>query len=186
MKIRSDSLDALLRQEQLGKGVHTPIPGGGTEAFSKLLAQQGLLEEGQAGTGAGPLPPGARSGLLDPMLLSSLGNAAGTGSTEETGGADALERTILNQGLTLEGLSGQAASLVDGFANYADSLRSGASARDAWAQLSAMTGSLQNLRQGLSTLAVPNQGLEAVVNELEVLAATETFKLNRGDYNEPL
>ena len=184
MKIRSDALDALLRQEQTAKGAQTPVAGDGAEAFSRLLAQQSLVDNDQTGAVSGALLPGARSGLLDPMLLAGLGKAAG--STESTDGPEALETAILNQGLQLEGLTSQAASLIDGFEGYAHSLQTGATPREAWAQLSGLTTPLRNLRQGLGTLTVPNAGLESVVNELEVLAATETFKLNRGDYNEPM
>jgi hypothetical protein len=38
------------------------------------------------------------------------------------------------------------------------------------------------LRDNLNKSGAGSEELEAVVNELEVLAATEKFKLNRGDY----
>lgn len=76
----------------------------------------------------------------------------------------------------------QAAGTLDLWDNYARALGSSGNTalRDAYALLEGIDGQLASLRSS------PAMGKSAVfdglVNELEILAATEKFKFNRGDY----
>ena len=74
--------------------------------------------------------------------------------------------------------------LLDNWDAYARELGQGASSgglRGAYSMLQGIDSSLRDLKQTMPNLS-DHEGLAAVVNELEVMAATEKFKFNRGDY----
>ncbi len=160
MNIRSDYLEILRQQQQqnvstTGKSV--------SDAFGKMFTDE-MESQNPAVTGhAVPTP----SAGIDPMLLGMVEAPQASSTVDET---------------ALQDLAGQAEELLGGWDTYAQTLLSGSN-RDAWNQLAGMDASLKQLRSGLDQLESADKGgLEAVVNELEVLAATENFKFNRGDY----
>ena len=72
--------------------------------------------------------------------------------------------------------------LLEAWDQYAASLSDGGSQKNAWTQLLGMDDQVRALRGSLGGLGESNPALENIVNELEIMAATEKFKLNRGDY----
>lgn len=76
----------------------------------------------------------------------------------------------------------QAAGTLDLWDNYARALGSSgnASLRDAYALLEGIDGQITALRS--SPAMGKSAAFDGLVNELEILAATEKFKFNRGDY----
>jgi len=127
------------------------------KAFEDMLVQQ--LGQGQPGEVANL----AGSGLDALQILGGVNVEA----PEE----DAL----------LSGLLSQAEDLLGTWENYAKSLGAGQD-KAAWNLLSGLDVSIKGLRGEVGQLGARGQGLDAVLNELEVLAATEKFKFNRGDY----
>ena len=57
------------------------------------------------------------------------------------------------------------------------------SLRQAYALLQGIDGQVASLKENTAGLRGQNPGLDTLVNNLEVLATTEKFKFNRGDYN---
>lgn len=162
MKIRSDQLDALLRQEQLTKPLVQP-----KESFDSFLSQE-MGNAAETASEALP-PPGARASGIDPLILSSLDGVAGTQAIQET----ELTQTIMTQ---MDGA-------LSTFDSYAQTLSGQGAGKNAWELLGSLDGQVAALRGNLSKLSpVAAPGLEGMVNELEVLAVTEKFKFNRGDY----
>jgi len=154
MKISSDRLEGLLPQEHIHKTA------GDGKAFEDLLAQQ--LGQGQASEAA-VSSTGAKT--IDPLLF--------VNSTDETQ-ASAEEAM-------LAGMFDQADGLLHDWEDYAKSLGSGQD-KAAWNLLTGLDSRIKDLRGDVGQLGARGNGLDAVLNELEVLTATEKFKFNRGDY----
>ncbi len=170
MKIGTEQLEALQRQEQTQR----KTTGGASAAgdFGALLSQE--LAGAEAAQSAAPVaPPGAAG--IDPLLMaSSTGNVDGV----DAASADA---TGLDQAMA------QLDGLLNNWEAYARELGQGASSgglRGAYSMLQGIDSSLRDLKQAMPNLSdhEGHEGLAAVVNELEVMAATEKFKFNRGDY----
>ncbi len=163
MKIGTEQLEALQRQEQTQRKTT-----GGAAAvgdFGALLSQElSGTESTQAAVSVAP--PGAAG--IDPLLMVS--------STDEVDAAS--DSTGLDQ--AMEQLDG----LLNNWDAYARELGQGASSgglRGAYSMLQGIDSSLRDLKQNMPNLS-DHEGLAAMVNELEVMAATEKFKFNRGDY----
>ena len=158
MKIHNERLEGLPPQEVAPKAVPSKAAPPDGRDFEEMLARQLEREAGGA-----PAPPLAGLGSLNPLLL-----------------ADQIEP---DDAALLSGLAGQTEDLLGAWDQYAATLVSGeTSAKSAWAMLAGLDARVQGLRAGIGKLGTQGQGLDAVLNELEVLAATEKFKFNRGDY----
>lgn len=166
MKIRSEQLDYLLRQEQLGKQAATSPK----ESFGRFFDQE-IGRAQPENVEAMPFS-GARTGTIDPMLLTSL-NSNGESSTADTADSEDMMQFM-----------SQADGMLNTLDTYAKTLgNAGATPRNAWELLGTMDSQVAAMRGSMSRMS-PNavRELESVVNELEVLASTEKFKFNRGDY----
>ena len=169
MNIRTDYLETLQRQQETGrKSMEVPA---GADGFAALCSQE-IGQTGQAGaTGAAGAMAASRAAghgasLEAAMLVSGMGDPAAAG------GDASLLKTI----------AGQASGLLEAWDQYAASLSDGGSQKNAWTQLLGMDDQVRALRGSLGGLGESNPALENIVNELEIMAATEKFKLNRGDY----
>ncbi len=78
----------------------------------------------------------------------------------------------------------QADTVLGAFDKYAEGLQGEALPKEMWEMLNGVNGQIAGMRKDLSSLSKPHEGLESFVNDIEVLATTEAFKLNRGDYQE--
>jgi hypothetical protein len=63
---------------------------------------------------------------------------------------------------------------------YADQLDSDGDLREAYGTLQGITEDVERLKGEAGSVA--GGGLQSLVDEIEVMAATEQFKFNRGDY----
>ena len=166
MKVRIEQLEALCQLEQLQKK-----PRADGADFNAVLAQElGQTGGTQESLPAAP-PPGARAGLVSPLLM---GGVEGVSATQATG-----ERFPV--GTAMERIDG----LLDRWDAYAQELGKSAEQqglRNAYQMLDGIDGDLQTLKQEMPDLAQQHAGLAAMMNELEVMTTTEKFKFNRGDY----
>ena len=163
MKVRVEQLNALLQQEQVAQKVQ---PKG--EGFEAMLAKE-LRQPGGGAQGTLPPPPGAQAGVIGQILLEPLEQAESVDPFED----------VLQQSFQ------QASGLLDSLNAYVNAL----SARGADGNLKVLYPLLEgleqqvgNLKQGAAPLEEKHAGLASLINELEVLATTEKFKFNRGDY----
>lgn len=160
MKIQANQLDALLRQDQLTKTSSQP-----RESFDSLLNQE--ISQGTNDITQMLPPPGA--GTIDPLMLSSL---------EETSSADSVDNELV---AALMGQADGALSTLDAYAKTLNSTK--VPARNSWELLGSLDTQIAAMRGNLGKMSTTaSQGLDSMVNELEVIAATEKFKFNRGDY----
>lgn len=74
--------------------------------------------------------------------------------------------------------------VLNGFENYASRLASGGtgSLKTAHSLLQDLSQSVKTLRIDTEGLSTKNPSMESILNELDVIATTERFKFNRGDY----
>ena len=163
MKIRTEELNALLQQEQIGQKAQSK-----GEGFETMLARE-LRQPGDGAQGALPPPLGAQAEIIGQMLLNPLAQAEAV---------DPLDNALQ---LSLQ----QASGLLDSVNAYINAL----SARGADGNLKAvypllagMEQQMGVLKQGAAPLVAGNAGLASLINELEILTTTEKFKFNRGDY----
>ncbi|BFR48098.1 hypothetical protein RVX_R11590 [Nitratidesulfovibrio sp. HK-II] len=170
MKIGTEQLEALQRQEQTQKKTTGGVSATGSVGdFGALLSQE-LAGTEASQSAASVVPPGAAG--IDPLLMAS--------TVDGVNGVDATSADATGLDEAMAQLDG----LLDNWDAYARELGQGASSgglRGAYSMLQGIDSSLRDLKQTMPNLS-DHEGLAAVVNELEVMAATEKFKFNRGDY----
>lgn len=161
MNIRTEQLDVLHRQQ----GLSAPRPATEKgESFAETLAQQmGTSTDNIQQQGSVP-PPGAQAGVIGEMLI---------GNTENISG-----------GTTVEAVLRQASGALDMWDSYADALNNSGTTdlRQAYSLLQGLDSQLAALRENAQPVLGQNPELADIVNDLEVMTATEKFKFNRGDY----
>ena len=160
MKIHPDQLKALEQDQAKAKAAQQVDKG-----FGELLAKE-VGAPGQTETAQGTLPPLGGTALSGNILAAQ---AALAGQPSESG-QDVMER--------LENLMGD-------WETYASQIGSaqGANLREANGSLEAIENGVAELKTKMSGLGKDADGdLEAVVQEVEILAVTERIKFNRGDY----
>lgn len=169
MKIQNEHLEALLRQQGQPSGIR-PAQAAHDGAFEAALAQQ--LADGGQGGAASAVPDQAagaqQAAMISQMLLAS---PAGTADPME----DAMQSAFA-----------QASGTLDMWDSYVSALGASGqegSLREAYALLQGIDGRVAELKAGAEGIRGRSTGLDALINELDVMTTTEKFKFNRGDYN---
>lgn len=104
------------------------------------------------------------------------------------GQAEMISRILLdNSSLDSNALNSafdQASGALDLWDNYTRTLgQDQSSLRDAYSILEGIDSKIAQLRHDTAAMKIRHSGLDEMLNQLEILATTEKFKLNRGDYN---
>lgn len=96
---------------------------------------------------------------------------------------DAKTITKEDMGITNTILTGIDGTLAD-MDEYSNALQnpSTQNLKQAWNDLSSMNADISTMRKDYSKLSRENTDLDTMINDLEIMAVTETFKFNRGDY----
>ena len=174
MKI-NDELQRLLNAEQ-SREQSKNVGSSGAKGFEDALIQE--LGGKQTQTGAIGADPNLLQSLADPLRLANIGAGilGGLEAAKDSAEADVDQ--------LMQNLLGGFTASMDSFASFASSLNSQApdSLKTAWSALDNLDGNLASLRKEFGRLPQANADMEAVLNELEILAVTERFKFNRGDY----
>ncbi len=174
MKIKNEQLEALLRQQEQSSGTIRKS-GGQSSGFEAALAEQlGLVDGGASSTAEGTLSVGgmqaSQASMISQMLLGATGQTDEANPTE-----DVLQEAFTQASGTLDMWDSYVSTLGDAGKN--------GSLRQAYALLQGIDGQVASLKENTAGLRGQNPGLDTLVNNLEVLATTEKFKFNRGDYN---
>ncbi len=171
MEINTDQLEALLRlKEQQAQNL--PRDGAKPGIFDAILAEQmGADPSDKLGASAGSLSTSAAQAAMFSQIL-----------LDRSEGGNALDSDAAVLEAAFEQASG-ALNLWDAYAKSLGSPGGNANLRDAYALLEGIDSQVAKMRQDSSALRKPNPGLDSVLNELEILSATEKFKFNRGDYS---
>ena len=168
MNIRTDQVEALLRQQELAAKKAAP---GTDAAFGATLAQQMELAAKGAGAKTTAQNTALPSGIVGQMLL--------TNAEKTSAPTDPVEQ-VMQQALD------QASGALDMWESYVNALgKPGAenNLREAYALLQGLDTQVSSLKRGAEPVLGQNPNLASLVNELEIMTATEKFKFNRGDYN---
>ena len=166
MEINAEQLEALLRvQEQQAQSARKPS--GQPGVFDAMLTQQ--LAGQDATSATSPLPPGTQAALYSQILLN---------------GASASQARDPDTAVMLAAFD-QASGTLDMWDTYAKTLGSSptdGSLREAYSLLEGIDSEVARIKQDTAGVRGKNPGLDDLLNELEVLTATEKFKFIRGDY----
>lgn len=183
MNIKIDDLERLRASDQV-RSQQPRLQGNTGDAFSGLLSRQ-LLQSAQGEDTSAEV--NVLSALADPARLANAGLMTLLGMENASGAEGSSAASGLDQALSavdkalIDSVTGNLSTALDGVENYRDSLAQGG-LKNAWNALSSLESSLQGARQSLGALPKNDDSLSSMVNELEILAATEKFKMNRGDY----
>jgi hypothetical protein len=154
MKIRPDQIEGV-QPEQSQRKDKAKQP---EQAFGDLLNQE--VARGDA--------PAAMQGATPPPIVNPLVAAGAVANVSD---------------VTAERVSGQVESILDKWDNYAETLSgTDAGLKSAYGTLDDIASEVAAIRSEQPELGQSHPGLNAIVDELETLAATEQFKFNRGDY----
>lgn len=159
MEINTQSMEALLHlQEQQAQLPNKNSSG----SFEKILSHQ--LTDGHKTVSTDSALNGVS--YINPLLLNDI---------ENTQAIDADAQV-------LQAAFAQASGTLDLWDNYSALLENShnANLRDAWNMLEGIDQQISQLRA--NPLSGRNNAFDDLVNELEILSATEKFKFNRGDY----
>lgn len=149
------------------------------EALMRVQEQQAQRKTGEASQDFNTL-------LFQELSADSMGGAASVPGTPQ---AQMISQILLDSGQHTDTSSrnaafDQASGALDLWDAYARSIGGGqASLRDAYSILEGIDSKVSRLRQDTAGLQGRNTGLDDVLNQLEIMTATEKFKFNRGDYN---
>ena len=164
MKIENNSILPVQQGE-----THRKPSAGGTEGFDALLTEQLQKADSRPGGMSGMNVAGSTAAALALQIQSAqmLGGVETDAVSED---ADAFVFGRVN-GLLYK-WDAYAATLAGPKENL----------REAFKMLQGMNDELTLLKDVLPDVNRQGTGLAALVNELDVMAVTETFKFNRGDY----
>ncbi len=113
------------------------------------------------------------------MGSAPMGGAGKAGSDDDGDEDDEEEYNVLSLMSEIEdSLSG-----LDEYTKSLQNIRSGGDLKQAWQSLFAFSQSVDSLRQNYASLSQQDSSLDAMINDLEIMAVTETYKFNRGDYS---
>jgi len=142
---------------------------GGAEGFDALLVEQ-LQKAGPCPGGMPGMSSAGSTAAALALQIQSVQMLGGVKTEEASEDADAF-------------VFGRVNALLDKWDAYAANLAgSKENLREAFKMLQGMNDELKLLKDALPDFARQGSGLAALVNELDVMAVTETFKFNRGDY----
>lgn len=163
MKINSDYLKALQQVTELKKqdaSNKNSVAAGFEDQLMQALAGQGT------------------ENILSPETLTA----------KDLGSVDlSLSGLVVENSVNTENgseLMDEFARLLDSFDAYAEKIGSQGQVdlKSAYAALEEISNGLSGLKERASEQEQRMPGFQAMLNELEVMATTERFKLNRGDY----
>ncbi len=112
--------------------------------------------------------------LADPITLTADGLASMTGTSDvsQTNGDQNIVESLM---LGLQ-------NSINSMDAYAKSLQDSTNLKSAYANLEMANRQVGTMQQDYSKLSQKNSSLESLLNDLEIMTVTETYKFNRGDY----
>lgn len=158
MEINTQQLEALLHlQEQQAQFTRKK----GAEGFEALLNQE---LAGVDQPGSDPAVTAAQAALYNPLLADQ---------------AKAADPDMELMQAAFDQASG-ALDMWDAYAGTLGTSNSASALKDAYSLLDGIDATISQLRA--NPMAGSDENLGGLLNELEILSATERFKFNRGDY----
>lgn len=170
MKIRNEQLQPL--QESEARRAKTQKS---AEGFDDLFSKELTANTAQGGPGSAisAAMPGITGPLTiqNPALLAMQAELA-PGAMQAAGMGILQDATNDMQSML---------STLDSYARQL-ALDEKADMRDAYSMLENVSGKINELKTRYPEMVKENPGLASIIEELDVLTITETYKFNRGDY----
>lgn len=91
-------------------------------------------------------------------------------------------KTSTDEESILESLVSGIQGTVEEMDTYSGSLQTPTDLKQAWSSLSAMNQNISAMQKDYAKLSNQNPSIGSMLNSLDVMAVTETYKFNRGDY----
>lgn len=175
MKINSELERILLAQQQQTQA--KPKSADSSAAFEDIL--QNAMQKPDATSANEEI---SLSSLALSAQLQSMGieneNIASTQNVSEVSETDAAyTRSALMADIE------NSLSSLDMYTQSVQSQNASFDLKRAWQGLTAFNQSVNDLRQNYASLSEQDSSLDAMINDLEIMAVTETYKFNRGDYS---
>ncbi|MCR5813367.1 MAG: hypothetical protein K6G15_02575 [Desulfovibrio sp.] len=171
MEIDSQQMDELLRIQAQQQSARTQHSASTTSApFEAVFSQALHAQQQTAAPMGGLMPQGAgQAEMISQMLLNPIEPSQQIDAT-----SDLLQSAFDNASGTLD--------LWDNYAKTLGSASEGSSLRNAYSILEKIDDQVSQLKSQTAELGNQNGGLNALINELEIMTTTERIKFNRGDY----
>ncbi len=175
MNIRTEQLEILRKQQELqANKTSTTQQKSGKDSFEATLAQQMSLGSTETSSSAVPLGPGMQTGLVNQFILGDVDTVSL--SQEMT-----QQPTIADSAKAFDQASG-ALDMWESYVNVLGTPGNAGNLRSAYGILEGVEAQVATLKAESGAAIKHNPNLASIVNELDVLATTEKFKFNRGDY----
>ena len=164
-------MDELLRIQAQQQTARTQHPAStSAQPFEALFSQALHSQQQAAAPMPGLMPQGAgQAEMISQMLLNPIEPSQQVDAT-----SDLLQSAFDSASGTLD--------LWDNYAKTLGSSTEGSSLRNAYSILESIDNQVAQLKSQTAELGHQNSGLNALINELEIMTTTEKIKFNRGDY----
>jgi len=172
MKINSE-LERILRAQQQAQTVKTKSADSST-AFEDLL--QGAMQKQDA------TRLNDEEISLPSLDLAALSIGIETENVSEVQSTSEEDMSANPRQALLNAIENSLSSL-DLYTQSIQSQNASLNMKQAWQGLTAFNQSVNDLRQNYASLSEQDSSLDAMINDLEIMAVTETYKFNRGDYS---
>lgn len=167
MEINTTQLEALRQlQEQSSQ---TPRKSAGQNTGFDAILNQQLGTGLPAGLGESAIAANEQAEIYSRIMLNQ-GDSAGEAEDPDT----AVLMAAFDQ-------ASGTLNLWDSYARTLGTSTTGTALRDAWGMLQGIDAQVAQLRD--NPARAKSSALDSILNELEIMTATEKFKFNRGDYN---
>lgn len=167
MSIKIEQLNAMLAQQEL----YSKVPKTNADVdFESTLAKELGLSKNENSLGSQQLLPNSKVDTSGQLLAAS----ADIYSAEQIKNANAEQNTMTQTAEVL--------SKWDSYANEISKSKGKANLQEAYGYLQGLDGQINALKQSSKGLLDKSPGLANIIEEIDVMRVTETFKFNRGDY----
>ena len=175
MKINSELERVLLgEQTKLQKKPASP-DNSAAKTFGSFFENELDVTSGAQAQTASSSSTAQANSLSNPLNLSTDRLASSTGAQAST--------APMNEKSVVESLVSGIQNMVEEMDTYSSSVQNATGLKQAWANLSTMSQNIGAMQKDYAKLSNPNPSMGSMLNSLEVLTVTETYKFNRGDYS---
>jgi len=179
MKINSELERILLAQQQQAQAAK-PKSADSSTAFGDILQNAIQQPDATSANEEISLSSLALSAQIQSMGIEENENIASAQNVNE------VSETDTDAAYTRSALMADIENSLSSLDMYTQSVQSQNASFDlkrAWQGLTAFNQSVNDLRQNYASLSEQDSSLDAMINDLEIMAVTETYKFNRGDYS---
>lgn len=171
MKINSELERVLLGEQAKSQKPAVSSGNAAANAFGNLLESELSVTNNAQVEKSSSEDIAQANKLSDSLVLSADPLASVTASKVSADEKNVVESLVSGINDTIEGMDA-----------YSNSLQSPAGLKQAWSSLNEMNQGIGAMQKDYAKLSNKNTSIGSMLNDLEVMGVTETYKFNRGDY----